>query len=104
MAGIESGRLSGLMVAALREYGLPEAIRLDNGAPFASNAPDGVRKLSSRWERLGIRHERIAPGQPQQNGEHERFHLSLLRERFPPHPPPFEIACDFHIPTRRRLP
>lgn len=81
MAGIESGRVSGVMVAAFREYGLPEAIRSDNGAPFASNAPGGLTKLSLWWERLGVRHERIEPGQPQQNGRHERFHLSLLRDR-----------------------
>jgi len=56
-------------------------IRPDNGAPFASNAPGGITKLSLWWERLGIRHERIEPGKPQQNGRHERIHLSLLRDR-----------------------
>ena len=81
MTGIESERVRAVMVAAFREHGLPEAIRSDNGAPFASNAPGGVTKLSLWWERLGIRHERIEPGKPQQNGRHERFHLSLLRDR-----------------------
>jgi len=70
-----------VMEAAFREHGLPEAIRSDNGAPFASNAPGGVTKLSLWWERLGIQHERIEPGKPEQNGRHERFHLSLLRDR-----------------------
>lgn len=81
MTGIESERVRAVMQAAFREHGLPEAIRSDNGAPFASNAPGGVTKLSLWWERLGIRHERIEPGKPQQNGRHERFHLSLLRDR-----------------------
>ena len=65
MTGIESERVRGVMVAAFREHGLPEAIRSDNGAPFASNAPGGVTKLSLWWEGLGIRHERIEPGKPQ---------------------------------------
>ena len=73
MTGIESERVRAVMVAAFREHGLPEAIRSDNGAPFASNAPGGVTKLSLWWERLGIRHERIEPGKPQQNGRHERI-------------------------------
>lgn len=81
MSGIESERVRAVMVAAFREHGLPEAIRSDNGAPFASNAPGGVTKLSLWWERLGIRHERIEPGKPEQNGRHERFHLSLIRDR-----------------------
>lgn len=81
MSGIQSERVRAVMEAAFREHGLPEAIRSDNGAPFASNAPGGVTHLSVWWERLGIRHERIEPGKPQQNGRHERFHLSLLRDR-----------------------
>lgn len=81
MGGIDGERVRGVMEAAFREHGLPEAIRSDNGAPFASNAPGGVTQLSLWWERLGIRHERIEPGKPQQNGRHERFHLSLLRDR-----------------------
>ena len=60
-----------------REYGLPEAIRTDNGAPFASRAPAGLSRLSMWWLRLGIRHERIQPGCPQQNGRHERMHQTL---------------------------
>jgi putative transposase len=80
MGGIDGERVRAVMEAAFREHGLPEAIRSDNGAPFASNAPAGVTKLSLWWERLGIRHERIEPGKPQQNPRHERFHLSLLRD------------------------
>jgi putative transposase len=60
-----------------REYGLPEAIRTDNGAPFASLALGGISRLSAWWIRLGIRPERIRPGKPSQNGRHERMHRSL---------------------------
>lgn len=63
--------------SAFREYGLPRAIRSDNGAPFASRAPRGLSKLSVWWIRLGITPERIEPGKPQQNGRHERMHLTL---------------------------
>jgi len=70
--------------AAFREYGLPEAIRTDNGAPFASAAPAGLSRLSMWWLGLGIRHERIAPGHPEQNGRHERFHRTLKAETATP--------------------
>jgi transposase InsO family protein len=64
-----------------RERGLPEAIRSDNGVPFASpNALFNLSRLSAWWLRLGIRIERIKPGKPQQNGRHERMHLTLKRE------------------------
>ena len=60
-----------------REYGLPIAIRSDNGTPFASRGLFGLSKLSVFWLRLGIRFERIVPGNPQQNGRHERMHRTL---------------------------
>ena len=63
------------------ERGLPSAIRSDNGVPFASpNALFNLSKLSIWWLRLGIAIERIKPGHPQQNGRHERMHLTLKRE------------------------
>lgn len=63
---------------AFQEFGLPDAIRTDNGVPFASaQALYGLSKLAVWWLRLGIRLERIAPGHPEQNGRHERFHLTL---------------------------
>jgi transposase InsO family protein len=65
-----------------REYGLPESIRTDNGAPFASLAIGGISQLSKWWIRLGIRPERIRPGKPAQNGRHERMHRTL--EEVPP--------------------
>ena len=64
-----------------RERGLPKAIRSDNGVPFAS--PNGLYNLSRMavwWLRLGIEIERIKPGRPQQNGRHERMHLTLKQE------------------------
>jgi putative transposase len=67
------------------EYGLPRTIRTDNGVPFAStSALYGLSKLSVWWLRLGIHLERIKPGHPEQNGRHERMHLTLKREATKP--------------------
>src|SRR2546421_5723913 len=64
-----------------KEFGLPQMIRTDNGVPFVSaHALDGLSKLSVWWLRLGIQIERIKPGHPQQNGRHERMHLTLKKE------------------------
>jgi len=66
---------------AFQEHGLPDAIRTDNGIPFASaHALYGLSKLAVWWLRLGIGLERIAPGHPEQNGRHERLHLTLKAE------------------------
>jgi hypothetical protein len=63
------------------ERGLPTAIRSDNGVPFASpNALFNLSKLAVWWLRLGIAIERIKPGHPQQNGRHERMHLTLKQQ------------------------
>jgi putative transposase len=71
---------------AFREYGLPEAIRSDNGSPFASVGLGGLSQLSVWWVKLGIALERIVPGRPDQNGRHERMHRTLKRETAaPPH-------------------
>ena len=61
---------------AFEAYGLPQTIRTDNGPPFA-NRGIGISRLSAWWIKLGIRHERIEPGCPEQNGRHERMHRSL---------------------------
>jgi transposase InsO family protein len=64
-----------------KDRGLPQAIRSDNGVPFASaNSLFHLSKLSVWWLRLGINIERIKPGHPQQNGRHERMHLTLKKE------------------------
>ena len=66
---------------AFKDFGLPKAIRTDNGIPFASpNALFGLSKLSVWWLRLGIDIQRIKPGHPEQNGRHERMHLTLKNE------------------------
>ena len=70
---------------AFKDFGLPRAIRTDNGSPFASaNGLFGLTRLSVWWLRLGIALERIKPGHPQQNGRHERMHLTLKKEATKP--------------------
>jgi transposase InsO family protein len=72
---------------AFREHGLPLAIRTDNGPPFASTGAGGLSRLSVGWLKLGIKLERIDPGQPQQNGRHERMHRTLKAETSRPPAP-----------------
>ena len=60
------------------EFGLPQRLRSDNGPPFASAGVTGLTPLAVRFLKLGITLERIDPGKPQQNGRHERFHLTML--------------------------
>jgi len=67
-----------------REYGLPRAIRTDNGSPFASVAAGGLSPLAAWWVKLGILPERIEPGHPEQNGRHERMHRTLKSEAMRP--------------------
>jgi putative transposase len=68
-----------------REIGMPEAIRTDNGPPFASTGIHGLCELNVWWMQLGIVHQRIRPSSPQENGTHERMHRELKRETV--HPP-----------------
>ena len=65
---------------AFREYGLPAAIRTDNGVPFANTGLHGLTQLNVWWLRLGIQHQRIRPASPQENGAHERMHRTLKAE------------------------
>lgn len=67
-------------VRCFRENGLPERIRTDNGPPFAASSLLGLTQLNAWWAKLGIEHERIEPGHPEQNGSHERMHKTLKRE------------------------
>src|SRR5215207_2295682 len=69
---------------AFREYGLPLAIRTDNGVPFATQAIHGLSYLNVWWMRLGILHQRSRPGCPQDNGAHERMHRTLKRQAIKP--------------------
>ena len=76
-------------VRAFRAHGLPLAIRSDNGPPFAGRGAGGLSRLAIEWLKLGIKLERIQPGQPQQNGRHERMHRTLKEETScPPAPSP----------------
>jgi putative transposase len=70
--------------AAFCEFGLPLAIRTDNGAPFASVGAGGLSQLAVWWIKLGVKPERIEPGKPQQNGRHERMHRTLKGETAAP--------------------
>ena len=72
--------MQAIFEAAFRQYGLPQAIRTDNGPPFASTAIAGLSRLAVWWMKLGIVAERIEAGQPQQNGRHERMHRTLKQE------------------------
>lgn len=73
-----------ILAAAFQEFGLPRVIRSDNGPPFASIGLGGLSRLAVWWITLGILPERIAPGQPAQNGRHERFHRTLKAETAQP--------------------
>jgi transposase InsO family protein len=68
------------LLKAFRVYGLPEAIRTDNGKPFVGNGQTGLSRLGVWWIQLGIRHQRIQRGRPDQNGRHERMHRTLKAE------------------------
>jgi len=86
--GLESTKETGafpVFERAFKEFGLPAAIRTDNGVPFSSpHALFGLSRLSVWWLRLDIAIERIKPGHPQQNGRHERMHLTLKKEATKP--------------------
>jgi len=86
--GLESTKEAGAFPVfehTFKEFGLPAAIRTDNGVPFSSpHALFGLSKLSLWWLRLGISIERIKPGHPQHNGRHERMHLTLKKEATKP--------------------
>jgi transposase InsO family protein len=81
---MDTTRVQAVFEAAMREHGMPEAIRTDNGAPFASRAIAGLSRLAVWWMKLGIVPERIEAGHPEQNGRHERMHLTLKQETASP--------------------
>lgn len=81
--GLLSTRVDGAKVVFRRlfkAYGLPRAIKSDNGVPFATNTLGRLSRLSAWWVRLGITPMLIEPGKPQQNGRHERMHRTLKYE------------------------
>jgi putative transposase len=69
-----------ILGAAFREFGLPNWLRSDNGPPFASPGAGGLTKLAVKVIKAGVLPQRIKPGKPQQNGRHERLHLTLLQD------------------------
>jgi len=79
----DTERVRAVFEAAFREYGMPQAIRTDNGAPFASAALRGLSRLAVWWIKLGITPERIEAGHPEQNGRHERMHRTLKQDLQP---------------------
>ena len=74
-----------------RNFGLPRAIRTDNGVPFATTGIHGLSQLNVWWMRLGIQHQRIRPASPQENGVHERMHRTLKQAAC--HPPRAHCAA-----------
>lgn len=80
MEKIDGVRVKKTLERVFREYGLPSRMRSDNGSPFASAGRGGLSRLSVWWVRLGIVPERIEPGEPQQNGRHERMHGTLKKD------------------------
>jgi transposase InsO family protein len=69
---------------AFREHGLPLAMRTDNGSPFATTGAGHLSHLAVWWLKLGIQLDRTDRGHPEQNGRHERFHLTLQQETTTP--------------------
>ena len=80
LSGTDEEQAREKVLETFERWGLPEAVRSDNGVPFATRGVLGLSKLSAWWHQLGIEHERIDLGKPQQNGRHERMHLTLKRE------------------------
>ena len=79
---VAAGQLA--FAGIFREFGIPRAIRADNGSPFGSTGALGLTRLSAWWVKLGIRVEFIEPGHPEQNGAHEQMHRVYKAETLNP--------------------
>ena len=84
LPAITAAATRAVFVTLFRAVGLPDAIRTDNGMPFASPGIHGLSRLNVWWMQLGIVHQRIRPASPQENGTHERMHRELKRETMRP--------------------
>jgi len=84
LAGPRYNETRDVFERVFKEYGIPHAMRVDNGTPFAGRSIGGLSKLSMWWIKLGITPERIDKGEPQQNGRHERMHRTLKEEAVNP--------------------
>lgn len=82
--GIDAGHVWPVVAGAFHEYGLPRVFRSDNGPPFASLAVAGLSRFAVKLIKAGVMPERIEPGKPQQNGRHERLHLTLKQDTAAP--------------------
>jgi putative transposase len=80
LTSVQGAAVRPVFRALFRAVGLPEAIRTDNGSPFASSSLHGLSALNLWWMQLDIVHQRIPPASPQYNGTHERMHRELKRE------------------------
>jgi putative transposase len=80
LGSVRSVEVRPVLRTLFREIGLPDVIRTDNGAPFASTGLHGLSARNVWWMQLGIVHQRIPPASPQHNGTHERMHRDLKRE------------------------
>ena len=80
VARCDVGHVWPILDAALRENGLPLRLRSDNGPPFATTGAGGLSRLAVQVIKAGVTPERITPGKPQENGRHERLHLTLLQD------------------------
>lgn len=80
LASTRGAEAQARLQATFAEYGLPEVIRTDNGAPFRSTGLQGLSRLAVWWIKLGIRLERGRPGRPQDHARHERMHRTLKAE------------------------
>lgn len=100
LPSIESATVQTIFLQLFRRFGLPDAIKSDNGVPFASTALGRLSQLSVLWIRLGIRPLLIQPGKPQQNGQHERMHRTLKAETT--RPPARNLAAQQRVFDRFR--
>jgi transposase InsO family protein len=84
VARCDTGHVWPILDAAFREYGRPLRLRSDNGPPFAAVGAGGLSQLAVKVIKAGVLPERITPGKPQENGRHERMHLTLLQDTADP--------------------
>ena len=84
LSRLDFGHVWPVLEADFREFGLPLAVRSDNGPPFASGAAGDLTQLAICLIQAGVVPERIAPGHPEQNGRYERMHLTLQQDTASP--------------------
>jgi transposase InsO family protein len=84
VAGTDTEHVWPVLEGAFFEFGLPSVFRSDGGPPFAGTGVGGLSRLAVKLIKAGVRPERIDPGRPEQQGRHERFHLTLKQETASP--------------------